>query len=286
MHLAWRAPAHSFLCLHVLLAPSFDVLSANVTLPVCKVGMQPGVTGFACETCPDGTFSDGGTSSCKQCPATGVTCVAGVLSMNAGYFLQQGATTNGTITAESEFHPCWNEEACVVHNDRRTTTCKAGYTGPRCGVCDESAGYAAQDKACVPCWSNATNLALVVVVLIAVVAVVAYLSVAHKFTHSSRVKIILRIMLVRTPVRCCVLPQVLTGFHVCVCVVCGVWPVELPPSAGILGSISCERDGAVQGGVWLCRDGWHLTIWAAFHAVHLSHVVRAQMLPVVFTLGE
>ena len=83
-----------------------------------------------------------------------------------------------------------------------------------------------------------------------------------------------------------VLVLLLVAKGVCVCVWRGVWPVELPPSAGILGSISCERDGAVQGGVWLRRDGGHLAIWVAVHAVHLSHVVRALMLPVVFTLGE
>lgn len=176
----------------------YATVSANITMPVCPKGTQPDTSKLTCETCADGTFSDGGTARCSTCPSLGVLCVGGVLTMQSGWYLHQpDAAAPARITADSAFFKCWNADACLIDNRNRTTACAAGYSGPRCGVCQEDQGYAAQGTACVKCWSDATNWTLVLLTVGLVVGVITYLSVVHKFTHSSRVKIILRILLVR-----------------------------------------------------------------------------------------
>lgn len=63
-------------------------LAAAATIAGCPVGSAPaGETGWLCAVCGSGQWSRGGAMSCTGCPAAGVSCVAGVLTLRPGFYV-------------------------------------------------------------------------------------------------------------------------------------------------------------------------------------------------------
>lgn len=71
-------------------------LRANVTMSGCPEGSQPvGYDLSTCDQCNDGFWSAGGTMPCVRCPAVGVDCTGGKLSLLSGFSI---ASSAGAVT--------------------------------------------------------------------------------------------------------------------------------------------------------------------------------------------
>lgn len=115
-----------------------------------------------CSPCPDFTFSRSGATKCIQCPTTNaVECVGGQLEVLPGFWWEDEITTRidgrrlaivnevspadqqrdmilAGITADTVFHKCPSETACIIGPNQRSQ-CANGTTGyvrpPLCVSC-------------------------------------------------------------------------------------------------------------------------------------------------------
>jgi len=179
-----------------------DVLTTPIRVAGCARGLAPLADGITCVQCPSGQFSDGGSGNCTRCPSEGVSCVDGVLVAQPNIYYAPlvarwlagnedsaagstgtGNTSDGLVAAvidgTTEFHPCYNSEACVVDVVRRLYGCATGYTGPLCGVC--AAGWAKQGERCVPCLSHGRNYIVLAAVGAIILLVLIWLSLFKNF---------------------------------------------------------------------------------------------------------
>lgn len=203
----------------------------NVTMAQCGAGTQPGLGQTGCEPCPEGTYSDGGVTKCITCPAEGVVCEGGRMSLKPGFYVSAADLAAG-ITGATVVHTCWNAAACVVDPENRSVACAEGYAGPLCGVCDEAGGYAPFGRSCSRCWPAALNWVLVAATIMLMLAGITYLALAYSFKQSSRTKIIIRILLVthtHNPSDALPYGQLLT--------LLSLSPTELHYDAGITGAL-------------------------------------------------
>lgn len=181
-------------------------LDFSLTIEPCAAGEAP--SGYTCERCGSGSYSDGGPSAllCETCPREGVQCAGGLLTLLPGFFR---ADAGASIDATTELHPCAFPNGCFVNTTsvsraaQDTHSCNAGYSGPLCGVCDptpigaegEIPGYARSGSGCSPCWKPAASAAIVALLPLAVVAFASYVSLTRQGaeTASSPTKVVLRI---------------------------------------------------------------------------------------------
>lgn len=187
----------------------------------CPPGSVQGA-GLICTVCSAGQYSPGGVgATCRTCPSAGASCVDGRLSLYEGYFLASAQSSGGasgssgggnasaagdaspasSLDSSSSLVPCYNSVACFVNvsdvaaKSARDYGCAPGYSGPFCGVCDASGGYAMSGSACAPCPPLSSSNALVA--LIAILFVVGVFAVALKplGEETSDGDIVLRILL-------------------------------------------------------------------------------------------
>jgi len=171
-------------------------LSFSVMLAGCSVGQES--KDVSCVPCGGTTFSPGGMGArCKACPPAGATCSGGIITLLPHYFrppVQAGVP----LGPDTELHPCYNAEACVLtYGDNVTTAaygCAYGYTGPLCGVCDADVNYARFGEACAVCWSAGASWTLLLLVLAVVLAMLTRVAL-RKSTSRSDSSIVLRIAL-------------------------------------------------------------------------------------------
>jgi hypothetical protein len=179
-------------------------LSWSITMQPCGPGTAPaGAGGYTCATCPSGTYSDGGVgvTTCTPCPGQGVSCAGGLLVLLPGFSRTQDNAV--TIDSSTELYPCWAIDGCWVNlntSDRKrhanyTHGCIKGYGGPLCGVCSVKERYAQSGGVCVPCLGEMLNLVVVSFIPLIVAAMVVWISFYRKVEESSKMQILLRIVL-------------------------------------------------------------------------------------------
>jgi hypothetical protein len=192
--------------------PYINSLADTLRVAGCDIGWQPIGLGLAsCGKCSDGQFSDGGAMFCRKCPY-GVKCADGVLQLLPNMFLavspaallnpdQYGinVTSDGRLVAidlssDTEIHPCWNSEACVVNSTDRTYGCSQGYTGVLCGVCDAPNDWVKQGSKCQKCGSSAINMFVLALIFIFFILVLIYVSIFMDFATDSAAKTVWRIL--------------------------------------------------------------------------------------------
>jgi hypothetical protein len=168
----------------------------ELSIAGCDVGQEPGgSTGWLCNNCPPGTYSDGGAMVCRPCPATGASCSSGALQLQPGFFLAVAptATAGGLrFDAATELHGCFNSEACTLNASSRAYGCFQGYGGPLCGVCQP--GYTLFGQTCDTCWPAWGAGLLVAAIAVVLVAAVTWLALFHKPGNRSPASIALRQM--------------------------------------------------------------------------------------------
>ena len=163
-----------------------------VSIRGCQPGRQP--VGVVCASCVDGQFSLGGTDKCRGCPPVGATCVGGTLSLLQGYF-RPPDDAGAELGPDTELFTCYNTEACTLNASTATYGCLTGYSGPLCGVCDETEGYAMFGAACAPCPDLTFSRGLMSGVVLGFVALLAYVAVRKTSGNRSSASIVLRITL-------------------------------------------------------------------------------------------
>jgi hypothetical protein len=157
----------------------------------CSVGHEPGgSTGWLCNECPPGTYSDGGAMACRQCPLTGAACTGGELRLLPGFFLASSLAQAFMLDSSSELLPCFNPEACTLNATSRIYGCSDGYSGPLCGVCQS--GYTLFGQVCARCWPAWASGLLLGGIVTALLAAVAWLALFHKPGARSPASIALR----------------------------------------------------------------------------------------------
>jgi len=169
----------------------------ELSIAGCDPGQEPGgSTGWLCNACSPGTYSDGGAMACRPCPTTGASCSSGALQLQPGYFLALAPTaTAGTLRfdAATELHGCFNSEACTLNASSRAYGCRHGYGGPLCGVCQP--GYTLFGQTCDNCWPAWGASLLVIAIAVVLVAAVSWLALFHKPGSRSPASIALRQMI-------------------------------------------------------------------------------------------
>jgi len=169
----------------------------ELSIAGCDVGQEPGgSTGWLCNACSSGTYSDGGAMACRPCPTTGASCSSGALQLQPGYFLAVAPTaTAGTLRfdAATELHGCFNSEACTLNASSRAYGCRQGYGGPLCGVCQ--LGYTLFGQTCDTCWPAWGASLLVTAIAAVLIAAVSWLALFHKPGTRSPASIALRQMI-------------------------------------------------------------------------------------------
>ena len=151
--------------------------------------------GVSCVSCNPGYFSYGGNgATCIGCPTRGVTCVSGKLSLLAGYF-QPPQDLGKPLGPETELHVCYNAEACSLNASSQIYGCSYWYTGPLCGVCDETVDYARFGKACAKCWPTALSGFILMVFIIILLALAARIALRASSATHTPAAIALRILL-------------------------------------------------------------------------------------------
>lgn len=160
-------------------AQALPPIYASTEIAGCPPGKEPGgSTGWLCNDCRSGTWSDGGSMPCVSCLSDGASCSGGVLQLQPGYFLspQQAAAPLGPATV---LFPCFNSEACAVNATARSYGCRTelGYAadGPLCGVCAD--GYALFGQVCARCWPAWSATLLLVALVSVVVAAAVWLAI-------------------------------------------------------------------------------------------------------------
>ena len=184
-------------------------LTATIAIEECPQGTEP-YSDSMCRTCHTGTYSLGGLEPCRPCPAVGVRCSYGYLSLLDGYYPASSAYVHGwpsdagdTPSSPAPFsdatvlYPCKPTHACVVAGHNASYTCNVGFEGPLCGAC--RAGFIRSGEDCVPCefqWLSILVLAIAVVTGLGSVLynVVCKSSRAHEDTPS-KVQALLRILI-------------------------------------------------------------------------------------------
>jgi len=163
-------------------AQTLSVIHAETEIAGCTPGKEPGgSTGWLCNDCPSGTWSDGGSMTCVPCMSEGASCNGGMLQLQPGYYLSP-LQAAAPLSPSTILLPCFNSEACVVNATARSFGCSTdlGYAadGPLCGVC--SNGYALFGQSCSRCWSTAAAVALLLLIAVLSAAAAGYLGVWHQ----------------------------------------------------------------------------------------------------------
>lgn len=170
----------------------------------CEPGFVPTADGFQCQSCPSGTYSDGGAihKACVKCPLGGVDCTTGKLQFLTGFYRFDDGLD--TLNATSELYPCWNPTACIVNTStpsraaRDTHRCAEGYkpNSPLCGICDAANDYARTGRKCTKCWPRMVNLMIVGLIPVGITGAVIYISLTKTADSAgSRVTIYFKLLL-------------------------------------------------------------------------------------------
>jgi hypothetical protein len=87
------------------------------------------------------------------------------------------------ITAKTEMHTCFNDEACIMNTPKTSIVCNAakGYSGPLCGACDRSKGAIRSGAGCAMCWEIWQSLLATLGIALAWVALIGYYTVCQDF---------------------------------------------------------------------------------------------------------
>lgn len=169
--------------------PIEPALRFNLSLDGCAPGLEPqGVFCSACTS--GSHYSLGGIDDesgvprpCISCPRAGVRCDSGSVHLLPRFYLSPGQRARRALDNGTLLLPCFNTEACTLHmqphddasagrrgllaasNDSVVAGdgsfqlragwepvygCAAGYTGPRCGVC-QAPDFAMHGPVCAPC---------------------------------------------------------------------------------------------------------------------------------------
>ena len=172
-----------------------NTLPVPFTFGVLMDGCSPGTqaVGPFCTQCPDKMYSLGGVGQpCRGCPTVGATCTAGVITLLPNFF-RPADQLDLPLESDSELHPCYNSEACVVNNTALSYSCLEGYSGALCGVCIP--GYAMFDGVCRPCWTPASLNSLASFLFLLLIAVCVFLALRRPSGKTSEATIALRILL-------------------------------------------------------------------------------------------
>ncbi|MDP2058184.1 MAG: calcium-binding EGF-like domain-containing protein, partial [Flavobacteriaceae bacterium] len=118
------------------------------------------------QDCPGGgeVYAASGTQRCMPCPENGVCDGTPNVAVADGFW--RSALTSYTFY---DCRPPYAADSCT-----RGGACKAGYTGPRCSVCEPGFGRTALQ--CTPCLSRTVNWILIALVIVAMVGVVTFFS--------------------------------------------------------------------------------------------------------------
>lgn len=174
----------------------------NVTVCGCAVGQQdhrPDPNNrpklWQCQDCASvGEYSLGGTSKCTDCPKRGVTCIAGNLTWEPGFYFADALP----ITSQSKFYQCFNPESCWTNVSAGRTYCAPEYEGPICGVCvnTEEKHYERQGNTCLKCWPDwAATAATATMGTVAVAGIMWMSALKRRKGSANPRKIVLRIIL-------------------------------------------------------------------------------------------
>lgn len=180
--------------------PLSTQLSTPIAIAGCPPGQAPVGDGTSCETCLDGSYSDGGVGRCIACPNMGVRCTGGRLTLLEGYFLAGGTADTArdafavNISDASEVHPCWNPTACLVNSTKRTYACADGYSGPLCGVCRLSEGFVKQVQTCANCYSHNANFVMIGLGALVILGMLVFVSYKMDWAHISPARTVFRVM--------------------------------------------------------------------------------------------
>jgi len=168
---------------------TFDVLNNNVEFRVAAVsalGTSPfsekkfmkwpfaSVLKSRCAAL--GQYIPPGKADCYKCPAVGVSCTAGVLVVQPGYWFKTGSGV--LIDDKSQVYMCLSRKACVPDTmGNADVVCASGYEGVACSTC--SSDYVRSGRQCRPKFNGGIGLMIFAAELCGAVAIVLVLMCAH-----------------------------------------------------------------------------------------------------------
>lgn len=166
-----------------------------VAIAGCPAGKQ--LSGVFCATCAGNQYSLGGAqdvSVCRPCPASGVACENGIIVLQPNFY--RAPSSRGLpIDSTTQLLPCFNAESCTVNSSTMEYGCSHGYTGPLCGVCDESIDYTVFGQACRQCWPYAVNVLVVFMLVTAATTMLVYVALRPASGERKKSAIALRVLL-------------------------------------------------------------------------------------------
>jgi hypothetical protein len=163
-----------------------------------------------CKTCVNGQYrakpadSSSDRSTCVSCPALGVDCRGGRLTLKTGAWYS--VEHNPIVDENTDMHTCFNDECCLAEE----VACdkSKGYMGALCGGCDLDndqgrGSFTRSGSGCFKCWELWTSWSGVSGIGCVVLVALIYLVVHHTFAvavgdHSTCDLVFLMLLLART----------------------------------------------------------------------------------------
>ena len=159
------------------------------SLLLVSQGKWPSEERSTCQSCASNSFRIPNTATCRACPAVGVSCLDGVLQIDATSWLPHREWGNETIGEMTQFYKCFNDECCVQPGPfALIVACREekGYYGPLCGACDRDNArghgrFTRSGRGCFKCWPDTLVWLASMSLAIGLAAVVMYLVALHTF---------------------------------------------------------------------------------------------------------
>lgn len=178
--------------------PIPPAIDFSVSVSGCSPGTE--LVQLLCRECPPGLFSLGGADSCRGCPtAGGAVCANGLVSLLPNVFIPP-RQAKMPLGPDTQVLPCFNGEACTSAqldgtNGTVAVSCSRGYSGPLCGVCDESVGFARSGQTCAACWSTLANSVVFIGLLLGFSGALTFFAMRPVSGQRKRSSIALRLLL-------------------------------------------------------------------------------------------
>ena len=146
----------------------------------CTSGKAPDTSAAFCDTCAIGEYKPPGNTNCITCPTRGAQCSGGIITLDDAVWYSPKVAI---ITADTEMHKCFNDEACIMNEAKTSIVCNAamGYSGALCGACDRSKGAIRSGAGCAMCWEIWQNYLATVGIALAWIVLIGYYTVCEDF---------------------------------------------------------------------------------------------------------
>ena len=132
----------------------------------CPAGKRSSATS-RCAPCLDGTFSDAGSSTCWQCPARGVSCIAGEVVFPSG----SNVWFPSKFAEDTVLYDCLPRR-CTPSLDG--VTCAPGHWGKLCASCKD--GHALVGTSCLRCVGKAWSFVIAAPMVLGIVLILVWIA--------------------------------------------------------------------------------------------------------------